>query len=312
MAELEEKILKSLNNEKDLEEILKDLPHLQKNILSNYLNPVFKDKDKTELLASYNNLSKITKSLGRLFNLKKNNYLSEADIEQADIENVILKGGVSYNRYVWRSEHGENTCEYCSSLDGKEYESYDQIPDQPHPNCKCYVEVKKVKKVEPQTDGNDTEQPTPIPTPAPTPTPTPAPITTPQAQKWILPVSKGHKITSGYGNRMHPIHHRIIFHDGIDINAYANTPVYAVADGTVNEAHWYNGYGNYIEIKHVDGVVSFYGHLNSFNVKKGDKIVQGQIIAKSGNTGAGTAAHLHFGVHKNGQSVNPLDYLPSF
>ena len=132
------------------------------------------------------------------------------------------------------------------------------------------------------------------------------------SQKWILPVSKGHKITSGYGNRIHPILHVIKFYDGIDINARANTPVYAVADGIVFKSEWYNGYGNYIEIDHGNNIHSFYGHLNKRDVTKGSTVKQGQNIGLSGNTGAGTAEHLHFGVHNNTKSDNPVKYLPNF
>ncbi len=195
---------------------------------------------------------------------------------------TILKGGISNVHYVWRCEKGENTCEVCKALDGKEFDMYEEVPERPHPNCRCTVDI-----VEDKEENNNNN-------------------------KWIMPVPKGHKITSGYGNRMHPIHHRIIFHDGIDINAKENTPVYAVTSGTVIKAEWFNGYGNYIEIDHGNGIHSFYGHLNKINVNKGNIITQGETIALSGNTGAGTAAHLHFGVHKNGSSVNPLDYLPNF
>ena len=137
-------------------------------------------------------------------------------------------------------------------------------------------------------------------------------ITQSPSANWILPVTKGHKITSGYGYRIHPVYHTRNFHDGIDINATMNTPVYAVAGGTVFKSEWYNGYGNYIEIDHGNGIHSFYGHLNKLLVYKGHSIKQGQLIGLSGNTGVGTAAHLHFGVHKNYNSDNPINYLPKF
>ena len=130
--------------------------------------------------------------------------------------------------------------------------------------------------------------------------------------KWIIPVPRGHRITSYHGYRIHPVLHDKRFHDGIDINAFANTPVYAVADGFVVKAEWYNGYGNYIEIDHGNGIHSFYGHLNKIYVTKGMRVSQGQTIALSGNTGLGTGEHLHFGVHKKGDTANPLEYLPGF
>ena len=75
---------------------------------------------------------------------------------------------------------------------------------------------------------------------------------------------------------------------------------------------WKSGYGNYIEIKHKEGISSFYAHLNKINVKKGDRVNQRQEIGKSGNTGIGTGPHLHFGVKKNGKSDNPTKYLLKF
>ena len=85
------------------------------------------------------------------------------------------------------------------------------------------------------------------------------------------------------------------------------TPVYAADDGKIVYAGWKNGYGNYIEIDHGNGLRSFYGHLNKVNVSRGDKVYRGDGIGLSGNTGNSTGPHLHFGVHKNGESINPLD-----
>ena len=130
-----------------------------------------------------------------------------------------------------------------------------------------------------------------------------------QQQKWIWPV-ESRIVTSFYGYRIHPIFKERIFHDGIDISESNNKPVWAVADGKVIMAKWNGGYGKYIAIDHGNGIISFYGHLNSHNVKAGDYVKQGQEIGKVGSTGYSTGNHLHFGVRKNKQSVNPLDFLP--
>ena len=122
-------------------------------------------------------------------------------------------------------------------------------------------------------------------------------------QKWIWPC-ESKTIRSPHGMRMHPIHNKLLNHDGIDIGARYEE-VWAVADGRVVAAQWNGGYGNYIEIDHGNGIHSFYGHFNSYNVKVGNYVSQGQVIAQSGNTGWSTAPHLHFGVHKNGQSIDP-------
>ena len=126
-------------------------------------------------------------------------------------------------------------------------------------------------------------------------------------QKMIMPVNG--KVSSVYGKRIHPIKKHIVLHDGIDIAVPLNTKVISAADGKVVKAKWNGGYGNYIEIDHGNGIHSFYGHLNSYNVKAGDDVLQGQEIGKSGNTGGSTGPHLHFGVHKNGNTVNPYDYI---
>ncbi len=55
------------------------------------------------------------------------------------MSDTVLKGGISYSKYVWHASYG--SCEVCQELDGKEYEYEGSIPDQPHPNCKCYIEV---------------------------------------------------------------------------------------------------------------------------------------------------------------------------
>lgn len=321
MANLKEKILKSLKSTKQVETTLNTITKSQENLLKNYSNPVFNQKDRGKLLKSYTELQNLGKSLYRYGALMDNNYTADAQEEKEDIKNVVLKGGISYNYYVWHSENGENTCEKCRELDGKVYEIGEEVPERPHPNCRCTVEIVEgeieTDGEEPQDDKDKippripTPQP-PSPKPAPQPEPTPQPKTPPQTQKWILPVSKGHKITSKYGYRMHPVKHVMALHDGIDINALSNTPVYAVADGTVSVAGWISGYGNYIQIEHANGLSSFYAHLNKINVSKGSVIMQGQNIALSGNTGIGTGPHLHFGVKKNGKSDDPEKYLPSF
>ena len=127
--------------------------------------------------------------------------------------------------------------------------------------------------------------------------------------QWIWP-TKSKTITSGYGWRIHPIFKTKIFHYGIDIGEENNKPVWAVADGKVVMAQWYGGYGKYVEIDHGNGIHSFYGHLNSYDVKVGDYVTQGQEIGKVGNTGQSTGNHLHFGVKKGDTSINPFIYLP--
>lgn len=155
MANLKNKILQALQNNKHSETILDDLSRSQENLLKNYSNPVFNNKDKNKILKQYTNLQNIGKSLYRYNALNENNL--ESDAEKADIENTVLKGGISYNKYIWHSENGEHTCEVCKSLDGKVFDFYDEVPERPHPNCRCTVEVIEEDESKPQTPNDDDE-----------------------------------------------------------------------------------------------------------------------------------------------------------
>lgn len=101
-------------------------------------------------------------------------------------------------------------------------------------------------------------------------------------------------------------------HKGMDIAAPSGTPIYAAASGTVTfSGKDGSGYGNYIIIKHADGVETLYAHCKALYVKKGDTVKSGESIAAVGNTGRSTGNHLHFEVHKNGVFINPSKYIGS-
>ncbi len=115
-------------------------------------------------------------------------------------------------------------------------------------------------------------------------------------------------LTSGYGWRWGRMH------SGIDIAADVGTPIYAAASGVVAYAGWNSGgYGNMVEIKHPDGSMTRYAHMNSIYVQNGQRIGQSEQIGEMGSTGFSTGPHLHFEVHpvaSNG-AVNPMAYLPA-
>ncbi|HTX87081.1 MAG TPA: peptidoglycan DD-metalloendopeptidase family protein [Candidatus Nanoarchaeia archaeon] len=99
-------------------------------------------------------------------------------------------------------------------------------------------------------------------------------------------------------------------HKGLDIANPLGTPIYAAESGTVIDAGWSTaGYGNKIDIDHGGGMFTRYGHASKLLVKKGDVVERGQVIALIGSTGHSTGPHLHFEVHVNGKTYNPLDYL---
>jgi lipoprotein NlpD len=102
-------------------------------------------------------------------------------------------------------------------------------------------------------------------------------------------------------------------HEGIDIAGVKGTPILAAAAGTVVKAGWDDwGLGNFIELKHLNGSVTVYGHNSRLLVSPGQQVKQGQIIAEMGSTGNSTAPHLHFEFYAAGGLVsNPLGLLPS-
>ncbi len=110
-------------------------------------------------------------------------------------------------------------------------------------------------------------------------------------------------LTSRYGRRWNRSH------KGIDIGGSYNSPIKAADGGVVTYAGWMSGYGNYVVINHENGYQTAYGHCASLNVKVGDRVAKGDLIAKMGNTGRSTGTHLHFEVRKNGEYVNPLSYV---
>ena len=120
------------------------------------------------------------------------------------------------------------------------------------------------------------------------------------------------RTASGWGYRMHPIYKVRRMHWGMDFTAPVGTPVYATGNGKVTEVKGSkrsrSGFGLQLEIDHGYGYETLYGHLNAFNVKRGQKVKRGDIIAFVGNTGGSTAPHLHYEVHKNGKRVNPAYY----
>ena len=94
----------------------------------------------------------------------------------------------------------------------------------------------------------------------------------------------------------------------MDFACDIGTPVYATADGVVVAAKWLQGYGRTVEIDHGYGYRTLYAHLNKFSVKKGQKVVRGEQVALSGNSGKSTGPHLHYEVIVKGKPVNPINY----
>ncbi|MCI9414064.1 MAG: peptidoglycan DD-metalloendopeptidase family protein [Clostridiales bacterium] len=126
--------------------------------------------------------------------------------------------------------------------------------------------------------------------------------------KFVWPLPSCRRISSDYGNRGS-------FHAGIDIsgNGVYGKDIIAADGGTVVEVNstnwWGQGYGYYVMIDHGGGYVTRYAHCSSVLVTKGQKVTQGQLIAKAGDSGNSQGAHLHFEIRVNGKAVDPKPYL---
>lgn len=116
-------------------------------------------------------------------------------------------------------------------------------------------------------------------------------------------------LTSGFGYRVHPILGYRRFHAGVDFGAPHGSTIYSADRGTVIFAGWYGGYGRSVVIDHGDSLTTLYAHTSRVFVQEGQTVERGQAIAAVGSTGLSTGPHLHFEVRRNGEPVNPLDFL---
>jgi len=114
------------------------------------------------------------------------------------------------------------------------------------------------------------------------------------------------RVSSGYGMRFHPVHGDRRAHLGVDYAAPTGTPVRAVADATVDFAGWRRGYGNVVILQHKNGRQTLYAHLSRIDVRKGQRLQQGQTLGAVGATGTATGPHLHFEYIVNGQHRDPM------
>ena len=134
------------------------------------------------------------------------------------------------------------------------------------------------------------------------------PVVPPDGCEWLTPLTS-YRLTSPFGMRMHPILGIYRMHNGIDMAAPLNTPIYASRGGQVTIAEENDSAGLYVQINHGDGYKSVYMHMNYFIVKVGDYVAQGQVIGYVGTSGMSNGYHLHFGISYTGEYVNPLEYI---
>lgn len=116
-------------------------------------------------------------------------------------------------------------------------------------------------------------------------------------------------LSSGYGRRNDPFTGRRSMHSGIDISASRGTRVAAPADGVVVSVGRRGAYGRSIVIDHGNDIITRYGHLDSYDVKPGQRVKRGDVIGRVGNTGRSNAPHLHYEVWVKDKAQNPIHYI---
>lgn len=121
----------------------------------------------------------------------------------------------------------------------------------------------------------------------------------PKGELWSAPLDKTLQ-TSAFGYRWGRFHH------GVDLDLDTGDPVFSVFDGIVRISAFQSGYGNYVVVRHKNGLETLYGHMSLRKVEVGQVIKSGQLIGLGGSTGWSTGPHLHFEVRYEGNSFNPL------
>lgn len=116
-------------------------------------------------------------------------------------------------------------------------------------------------------------------------------------------------LSSSFGWRRNPVTGRHSMHEGLDYAAPRGTPIRAASGGLVERAGYVSGYGRMVEIDHGNGIKTRYAHASSLNVKTGDLVRKGQLIAKVGSTGRSTGSHLHFEVRMADYPLDPTLFL---
>lgn len=153
-------------------------------------------------------------------------------------------------------------------------------------------QVEPVPAAEPATEEPESE---------PEPEPEPA---------YVFPLENADAaVNLAYGWHTNELTGTSAFHDGVDLEAESGANVLAVADGTVLSTEFDAANGYSLTLAHAGGLQTFYAHLSEFLVAPGDAVRQGQIVAKTGESGWAAAPHLHLGTKINGESTDPLQTL---
>jgi len=117
------------------------------------------------------------------------------------------------------------------------------------------------------------------------------------------------RFSSPFGYRVNPVTGIYTLHAGMDIENHTGTPIHAPAGGVVEEQELSSSYGNYVLLRHGNGIRTRYAHMTAAKVHVGQVLKRGDLIGLMGSTGRSTGTHLHYEVIVGGSPVNPMGWL---
>ncbi|WP_020679920.1 M23 family metallopeptidase [Marinobacterium rhizophilum] len=120
---------------------------------------------------------------------------------------------------------------------------------------------------------------------------------------------QGARMSDRFGMRTHPVTRKKSMHNGVDFAVDRGTDVYATADGVVEFSGRQSGFGKLVIMQHSFGFKTYFAHLDKLNVKAGDLVAKGQLIAHSGNSGRSTGPHLHYEIRRLYTAIDPAPFL---
>ena len=229
-----------------------------------------------------NNESKLLAELEKMENENQELHKKFKEVEVA-LEEIKAKDQNVY-RTIYDMRVSENIDSVNSEIDNYTAEDIEKLIDKIEAESKSLNEVLRSAGVK---DANLSSMP----------------VLKPVADKYV------NRLASGYGTRFHPILKVNKMHKGLDFAASTGTPIYATGDGSVKVSEFNSGYGNMVVLKHGNGYESLYAHMSRSKVRNGQKVKRGDVIGYVGSTGLSTGAHLHYEIHKNGETVDPVMYF---
>jgi murein DD-endopeptidase MepM/ murein hydrolase activator NlpD len=117
------------------------------------------------------------------------------------------------------------------------------------------------------------------------------------------------RLMGGFGERQDPFSGEGAYHTGVDISAAPGTPVHSTADGRVQFAGFYHGYGRLVIVNHGNNYETYYAHLSNISVTEGEELRRGEQVGLVGSSGRSTGPHLHYEVRRGSAPLNPYRFL---